>query len=404
MHTRTGRILVALLGSATLVLGSTPAHAARSADASVAATSPLVVTGNGYGHGNGMSQWGARGAATAGLGHQQILGFYYPGTALAALSTSIKVLITADTDNNLTVYPATGLRVRDLGNGRTYRLRTNRPPRLWRLVQKNGHTKVFYRTSRWHLYKTAGRRSLAGDGEFRSSAGGVTVKLPSGPRKYRGSLRFTNRDTVNVLNLEKYVRGVIAAEMPSSWPAAALQAQAVAARTYAARERADHVDGYYQICDTTRCQVYGGVASETATTNAATAATTGQVLTYGGQYAFAQFSASNGGWTSAGSQPYLTSHQDDYDKGVSPYLHWQKSVDPAMLQAAYPQIGTLTQVQITEREEGLQFDAGGWVEEITLTGAGGATVTITGDDFRRLYGLRSAYFTFDLPLAPPPAS
>lgn len=408
MHTRITRTLIALAGSAALLLTAAPSQAAGMSDEPVPITTPatpIVVTGNGYGHGHGMSQWGAKGAAEAPvpLRYQQILGFYYPGTSLTALSTGLTVLITGDIDNNLTVFPERGLRVRDLGNGRTYKLRTrHHAPRVWRLVRLHGHTKVFYKTSRWHLYKTGGRRSLAGDGEFRSAVGTVTLKLPTGPRTYRGSLRYTNRDTVNVLDLEQYLRGVIAAEMPSSWPAAALQAQAVAARTYAARERADHLDRYYQICDTTACQVYGGVKSETAATDAAAAATAGQVLTVGGQYAFAQFSSSNGGWASAGSQPYLTNHDDPYDRSVSPYLHWKVSIDPAKLQAAYPQIGTLLTVQVVQREGATPPGTpewGGWVQKVRLTGTNGVvgtTVDISGDDFRRLYGLRSAYFTLDL--------
>jgi peptidoglycan hydrolase-like amidase len=400
MHTRTRRTLIALVSSAALLLTAAPAHAAPTADGPIAISpgTPIPVTGNGYGHGHGMSQWGAKGAATAGLSAQQIVAFYYPGTTPSTLSTSIKVLITADADNNLTVYNERGLRVRDLGNGRTFKLHTKHTPRVWRLLQKNGHTKVFYKTSRWHLYKTAGRRSLAGDGEFRAP-GGTTLKLKSGPRRYRGALRFTNTDTVNVLNLEKYLRGVVPAEMPSTWPAAALQAQAIAARTYAARARADRVDGYYQICDTTACQVYGGVASEKDTTNAAVAATAGQVLVApDSTYAFTQFASSNGGWSSAGSQPYLVAQADSYDAAASPYHHWTVAADPAKLQAAYPQIGTLQSVQITQREGGRPFDGGGWVQTVHLAGMNGATPTaldISGDDFRRVYGLRSAYFTFD---------
>lgn len=402
MHTRTRRTLIALVSGTALLLTAAPAHAAPTADGPITITpgTPILVTSDGYGHGHGMSQWGANGAASAGLSAQQILAFYYPGTTPSTLSTSVKVLITADTDNNLTVYNERGLRVRDLGNGRTFRLHTKHTPRVWRLLQKNGHTKVFYKTSRWHLYKTAGRRSLAGDGEFRAP-GGTTLKLKSGPRRYRGALRFTNTDTVNVLNLEKYLRGVVPAEMPSTWPAAALQAQAIAARTYAARARAERVDGYYQICDTTACQVYGGVASEKDTTNAAVAATAGQVLLApDSTLAFTQFASSNGGWSSAGGYPYLVAQADPYDTA---YHHRQVQVDPAKLQAAYPQIGTLQSVRITQREGSRLFDAGGWVQTVHLTGMNGVTPTaldISGDDFRRVYGLRSAYFTFDLPAEP----
>jgi stage II sporulation protein D len=196
---------------------------------------------------------------------------------------------------------------------------------------------------------------------------------------------------VNVLNIEKYLRGVVAAEMPASWPAAALQSQAVAARTYAARERADHETGYYDLCDTTACQVYGGVASEDDRTNAAIVATAGKALGYGGQYAFAQFSASNGGWSSAGSEPYLVAQVDPYDTA---YHHWTANIDTAKLQAAYPQIGTLQTVQITQREGGRLFDSGGWVQNVRVTGTSGS-VDISGATFRSIYRLRSAYFTFD---------
>jgi hypothetical protein len=79
---------------------------------------------------------------------------------------------------------------------------------------------------------------------------------------------------------------------------------------------------------------------------------------------------------------------------VSPYLHWKVPVDTAKLQAAYPQIGVFQTMQITQREGGRPFDAGGWVQNVHVTGTSGS-VDITGATFRTLYGLRSAYFTFD---------
>ena len=101
--------------------------------------------------------------------------------------------------------------------------------------------------------------------------------------------------------------------MPASWQPAALRAQAIAARTYAAFEVADSTNPVYQLCDTTSCQVYGGKSAEVASTNAATTATAGQIRTFHGAPAFTQFSASNGGWMSAGSQPYLAAKQDPFD-------------------------------------------------------------------------------------------
>jgi stage II sporulation protein D len=398
MRPRTSRTLTALAAAAALVSTAAPAHADPPDQAVpiTPASTTVLVTGNGFGHGHGMSQYGAKGAAALGQTYQQILAYYYPTTALAPAGGKVRVLITADNDNNLKVAPAPGLRVRDLGNGRTYKLR--KKARAWRMKTVGAQTRVYYKTGHWHLYRTGGRAALAGSGEFRSSTNQLTLKLPTGSRVYRGKLRFTGSDTVNVVRLDRYVSGVVASEMPSSWPAEALKAQAVAARTYAARERADHAAGYYDLCDTAACQVYGGVVAETAATNAAVAGTAGLALVFGGQYAFAQFSSSNGGYSSAGTQPYLTAHDDAFDRAVSPYLHWKVAIDTAKLQARYPQIGTLTQVQITQREGGRLFDAGGWVEKVHLIGTNGITSTavdISGDDFRRVYGLRSAYFTFD---------
>ena len=399
MHTRTRRTLIALVSGALLLLGAAPAGAARAdAPVTIPAGSSVFVVGHGWGHGIGMSQYGARGAALQGQSYRQILDFYYPGTAVTSLSTSIKVLITGDTDNNLTVYHQAGLRVRDLGNGHAYKLRTHRTPKVWRLVQKNGHTKVFYKTSHWHLYKTAGRRSLIGDGEFRAP-GGLTLKLPTGPRKYRGALRFTNTNTVNVLSLEKYVRGVIGPEMPPSWPAEALRAQAVAARTYAARERADNANDYYNICDTTACQVYRGVVGEADSTNAAAAATAGQVLTYAGQYALAQFSSSNGGWAAVGNQPYLQSKQDQWTSSplaADPNLNWSKELTATALQAAYPQVGTPTKLTITARNGGGTWETGGRVVTLSIEGTAGSVTGIDGGAFSSKFGLKSRYFKFAL--------
>jgi len=401
MHTRTSRTLTALAAAAMLVVASGPADASVpvvEAEVPITpTTTTITVNGHGYGHGHGMSQYGARGAAIAGQNYQQILAFYYPTTALAPVGGKVRVLITADNDNNLKVAPAAGLRVRDLGNGRTYKLK--KKAKAWRLKSVAGQTRVYYKTGHWHLYKTGGRKALAGSGEFRSSSDQLTLKLPTGSRVYRGKLRFTGTDTVNVVRLDRYVSGVVASEMPSVWPAAALQAQAVAARTYAARERADHVTGYYDLCDTAACQVYGGVVAETAATNAAVAGTAGVALVYGGQYAFAQFASSNGGLMSAGGQPYLVAKADPWDTAaVDPYFNWTPGTTPGStettksivpLQTAYGP--GLTGVQVTQREDATAPDHGR-VVTVEMHGTAGTKV-LTGDQVRSLLGLRSTYFT-----------
>jgi SpoIID/LytB domain protein len=119
--------------------------------------------------------------------------------------------------------------------------------------------------------------------------------------------------------LERYVRGVVAAEMPSSWPLAALEAQAVASRTYALT---DHAGGTrFDVYADTRSQVYEGAAAETATSNAAVAATAGQLVEYAGKPAITYFFASSGGMTEdvqygfpgAEPEPWLVGVTDAYE-------------------------------------------------------------------------------------------
>ena len=167
--------------------------------------------------------------------------------------------------------------------------------------------------------------------------GPIALVKPSGTVRYSGFLRAaratatsTSRDTVNVVTLDSYVKGVVPYEAYTSWQPAALQAQAVAARTYAAFERADNEDRYYQICDTSSCQVYGGVDKEVQSTNDAVDATAREILTYDGGPAFTQFSASSGGWTSAGGYPYLPEKADPWDDTPSNTSH--TLVDDASLQ------------------------------------------------------------------------
>ncbi len=77
----------------------------------------LTIHGRGYGHGHGMSQWGAQGAAKKGLSATKIVRFYYPHTKAGHAGGKVRVLITADTDDNTTVRNRSGLQVHDLKSG-----------------------------------------------------------------------------------------------------------------------------------------------------------------------------------------------------------------------------------------------------------------------------------------------
>jgi SpoIID/LytB domain protein len=205
-------------------------------------------------------------------------------------------------------------------------------------------------------------------------------------------LRLTGSNTVNVLGMDSYVKGVVPREMPTSWETTAVRSQAVAARTYAAWERAAHYTRSYQTCDTTSCQVYGGLGAEDSRGNAAVTATARQVLHYRGKPAFTQFGSSSGGWLSAGSMPYLVAKADKYDGySANPVHTWNTTVSRGAIQRAWPSLGTLKRVVVTRRDG--HGDWYGRVERMTLDGSKN-NVAVTGDSFRSRFGLRSSWFKF----------
>ncbi|MBO9523794.1 MAG: SpoIID/LytB domain-containing protein [Nocardioidaceae bacterium] len=377
------RVTLALAAAAALVGATMPAvHA----DTAVPVGTGTVVQGRGYGHGHGMSQYGAKGQAEAGRTYQQILSFYYPGTRLAQLSATLRVWLSKAPANTTVVRAQEGLKVTDLGTRKTYLLA--RKPPAWRLVTVAGRTRVHYWWGgAWHLCRVAGRVNLVGAGQLSAANGRLSLKIGTAYKVYRGQLRLAGAKTVNVLSLETYLRGVVPSEMPALWSAQAVRAQAVAARTYAAYERAHSAGRGYDLCDTSSCQVYGGVSAEHPAGTAAIQATAGTIVTYGGTPAFTQFSASNGGWSTTGSAPYLVAKADPYDA----YPAWSEPLDRAAIEKAYPSIGTLTFIQVTARTGNRAYGAGGWVTSVKLTGSSGDK-TVTGDDVRRLLGLKSSYF------------
>ncbi len=356
-----------------------------------------TVSGHGYGHGHGMSQHGAQGAALRGLRHEQILDFYYPGTDLGTARRKIRVLLTADTGTDLVVGARRGLRLRDRGSDTAYDLPRGQGATRWRLTVDRGRDVVDWYDGSWHRWRPGGRDALAGEGQFSAEGRPLTLFLPSGSAQYRGALRHavpsagsSDRATVNVVGLDDYVRGVVPAEMPASWEPEAVQAQAVAARTYGAWDRAEDRSDYAHICDTTSCQVYRGVAGEHPLGDAAVAATSKQVLRYDGSPAFTQFSASSGGWTSAGSMPYLRAKEDPYDDWSGNSVHdWSVSLSAAAVSRAWPSIGRLRTIHVTSRDGNGQWNGRVW--SMTLVGSRDRA-TVSGDTFRSRFGLRSSWF------------
>jgi len=364
----------------------------------------LVLHGHGYGHGHGMSQHGAQGAALAGKSYEEILRFYYPGTRFGRNDGPIRVLLTADTSSDVMVRPERGLLVRDLADRKAWQLPTRAGIDTWRISPAAGDAArssvQYHDATGWHRWKAPGRPTFAGAAQFEADRA-IGLVLPSGSvTRYRGALRSAPpyrgssfRDTVNVLPMDDYVRGVVAREMPASWAPAALRAQTVAARTYGSYLQRANAGRYYQTCDTTACQVYGGASAETASTDSAVKRTAGRILTYDGRPAFTQFSASSGGWTSGGGQPYLPAKKDPYDDWTGNSVHsWSVRITTASLESRYPQLGRLESIRVAQREGNGQW--GGRVLQLVLVGSR-STVALSGDDMRWAYGLRSTWFTIE---------
>jgi SpoIID/LytB domain protein len=367
---------------------------AKDTPITVPSAATLTITGHGNGHGHGLSQWGAEQAASQGLSWKKILRFYYPHTRLGRAGGTIRVLISADPTKDVSVDPQPGLRLHRLGGGKghsTFTLGRVKPRATrWRILPKGSKSLVEFRQGPggWHRWT-----ALTGSAEFTAGRQPLTLHLKGrSTARYYGSLRSVDQQTVNVVSLERYTMGVVPSEVFPSWPADALRAQAVAARTYAAFERASHSNADpYDICDTSACQAYGGAGNQTDTTDRAVRATSGRVVSYGGRPAFAQFSASNGGWASDGGQPYLVAHEDPYDAASpDPHHDWTVTVSDQQLEQAYPAIGDLQSITLGGRDGNGEW--GGRVGTVTLSGSTG-TANLTGDAFRSTLGLMSTWFT-----------
>ena len=256
------------------------------------AAAVFQIRGGGDGHGIGMSQYGADGYALHGWSYRAILAHYYSGTAIGTTDPNRTVRVLLAT-GSAAFSGATAAGQDPIGRARVQRLRARSDGSLL-------------------LVDGAGRKVGVFPAPLRVSGPAPLSVAGLGP--YRGALEFRPNgtggvETVDALALDDYVRGVISAEMPAEWSAAALETQAVAARTYAITTNRGGT-AFDQYADT-RSQMYGGVAAETAATDAAVAATRGQVVTYHGVPVVTYFFNSSGGHTEnienvwAGSTPEL---------------------------------------------------------------------------------------------------
>lgn len=373
----------------TLVLTALAAPASADRGFDVPDNAVVTIKGDGSGHGRGMSQYGAYSAARKGVKHRKILGTYYPKTRWAKGGGSVEVLVSADDDNDLVVRDTKRLKVKAVG-GRSWAADKPGATR-WRIQPTPaGDNEVSYLDGSWTTWRTISREA-----EFRAGKRKLSLITPDGTVAYRGSLRssvddFGDRVTVNVVGLEPYVRGVVPSEMAAGWPQQALRAQAVASRSYAAWRRGHPIDVAYDLCDSALCQVYGGASAEHAASNKATRGTAKQVLTFRRKPIFAEFSAANGGHTVSGGKRYLPARRDPYEGRSSDYYGWKRTITAAEMEAEY-NYDDLDRIRIVARDG--RGRRGGRVEQVRVTAGSGFTDTVTGDDFRRDWGLPSTLFT-----------
>jgi stage II sporulation protein D len=340
-----------------------------------------VVRGAGYGHGAGMSQYGAYGFALRGSDYAEILAHYYRGTELStAPSRPVRVLL-QPVDPYIRVRGANSANGRGLSAGATYVARPSGS--LIRLTTAGGRT--IARFSAPLRFKGPGAVRLLGP-----ALNGISDGL------YRGAIDVVPEagglTAVNVLDLDSYVRGVVAGEMPSSWPLEALKAQAVTARTYALATRKG--GGIFDQYPDTRSQVYRGVTGESVRSDAAVAQTAGRIVTYDGVPAVTYFFSTSGGHTenveyssigSTLSRPWLVGVPDPYD-GLSPHHRWQVSFSTATLTRALGSPGTFRRLEVLKR------GASPRVVSARVVGSSGST-TITGPAIRARLGLRDTWLT-----------
>jgi stage II sporulation protein D len=368
---RTGTLL-----GAALVLLALPAGAG--------ASTRWSVRGAGWGHGIGMSQWGAYGFARHGRGYRDILSHYYRRTAIERRGASIVRVILQANRSTVSFTGATHAGSRNLDEGSVYR------------AKRSGGSVVLSSESGRELETYSTVMTVAGGQTFRLRG---RAENGSSDGLYRGTLDVrtasgSGLNAINTLDLESYTQGVVPAESPPIWPAAALEAQAVTARTYALATNVGG-NGFDQWPDT-RSQVYRGFGAETAATNGAVSDTRGEVVTYHGKTIVTYFFSTSGGYTEnvenvfTGSppKPWLVGVRDPYD-GASPYhrwgpISWSTRTLGAKLGGLFR--GRFRGIKVVERGVSPR------IVRARVLGSRGTTRTTNGSVLRGRLGLRDSWF------------
>ncbi len=390
---------------------------ATSPAAAASGTATIEISGRGWGHGRGLGQYGALGyAENYGWGSEQILDHFYSGTTAGTVPSDNIVdpnLVRVDLSYNKGRSTAVGLESgrillrgaagEDLGHISEGAVRITWDGSQYLVSFANSCAGPW--TVVGGITGQPGVRLIADSTADPNSHESMLHVCRSGSARtwYSGEIVGTysagDHRTVNVTTIEEYLRGVVPNESPAKWPAAALEAQAVAARSYAMAGDTRH-QPWADTCETTRCQVFwgrfhqkSGAAIKATTdprTDAAIAETAGVVRVNGsGRVARTEFSSSTGGHTAGGTFPSVKDDGDDVES--NPNREWTKVVSVSALEAKFGR-GKLLDLVVTGRN-GLG-DEGGRVTQIEFRFEGG-TVTQTGWRARTTLGLKSDWFTVD---------
>ncbi len=359
------RGVIGLTVGACLVIGATSQAEART----------WVIKGHGFGHGVGMSAYGACGLALHGHGYRSILAHYYRHTHVDRASRHpVRVLL--------------GSGARSVGFKKARKACGKRLDRHHGYRFKRSHSGVT-------LLSSGGRR-IARCGRAGTARGKGAIRI-RGKGTYRGSLRVKASGggllVTNVVGLDDYVMGVVPNEMPPSWSQPALRALAVAARSIAL---VGGRGGSFDVYDDTRSQVYEGKGSETPSTNRACRHTRRKILRYRGHVATAFYFSSSGGRTESvqfafgGAQPvrYLTSVKDPYD-GISPDHTWRVRYTQGEMESRLAGLfsGRLRKIKVLKRGDSPR------IVKAKVVGSRGSSKT-TGPVLEGRLGLKSTWARF----------
>ncbi len=326
----------------------------------------VTLYGKGWGHGIGLSQWGAQGWAEGATGvklsGEQIVARYFPGAQLASqpITSPFRVLLSAPSTGCVGrtiadvahVSSAGGLRVVNNADPSVVYLDAA-PDQSVRFSVYDGS--VLVAVDEW-----SGRVVFSGEANVLAVVPKQfwdPISLAEKGLSYRGNLTVEVRDAgqlrvVNYVSSDDYMAGALPGEMPSQWQMEALRAQAITARTYAAWRQSTAGDRTWDVRDDTADQCYGGHSFESARTTAAVASTAGLILTYAGAPIRALYSSADGGltenvgcaldaqkagitWRCQDGWPYLPEAPDPaeaaaYDaRGPMPHTLWSVSFSGA---------------------------------------------------------------------------